>query len=252
MKLDCVITSCNDNPMYMNFIPLFIQTWKKLYNDVDIKIIFISTSLPTFLQPYSDYIVMFEPLNISTAFTSQYIRLLYPCITHYENGVMITDIDMLPMNNKYYSDNIKLYDNSKFIYLRNVLLESKQIAMCYNVATPCTWRSIFNINNIDDIKSQLIERFNSIIFSEGAGNNGWFTDQIDLYDKVYAWNKNTNNLIILNDRNTGYNRLDRIHIRLPLTPNIINNIKNHVYSDYHCLRPYDKYKHINDEIFNYL
>ena len=32
---------------HYDFIPLFIKTWNKLYPDVDVKIIFISDSIPT-------------------------------------------------------------------------------------------------------------------------------------------------------------------------------------------------------------
>ena len=36
MKLDCVLTAVNDDPYYMDFIPIFVNTWNKLYPDVDI------------------------------------------------------------------------------------------------------------------------------------------------------------------------------------------------------------------------
>ena len=59
---------------------------------------------------------------------------------------------MLPMNKTYYTKNIIEYDNTKFIYYRgNICLNSKQIAMCYNVATPKIWKDIFKINSLDDI-----------------------------------------------------------------------------------------------------
>ena len=98
---------------------------------------------------------MFEPIdNVLTSFTAQFIRLLYPCILNYKNGVIITDMDMIPMNRTYYTENIKSFDNNKFIYFReNVLFEHKQLAMCYNVAVPKIWKDIFKIN------SHLIELF---------------------------------------------------------------------------------------------
>ncbi len=42
MKLDCVLTSCNLNPLYCDFIPIFIKTWNKLYLDFDVKFVLIS------------------------------------------------------------------------------------------------------------------------------------------------------------------------------------------------------------------
>ena len=50
MKLDCILTACNENPLYMEFIPYFIKVWKKLYPNVDVKIIFISNKIPNNLE----------------------------------------------------------------------------------------------------------------------------------------------------------------------------------------------------------
>jgi len=254
MKLDCVLSACNLNTMYMEFIPIFIKTWNKLYPGVDVKIVLISENIPENLKMYEQNIILFKPiLNISTAFISQYIRLLYPAILNYTNGIMITDIDMLPMNSTYYSKYIENYDNNKFIYLRDVLLHDKQIAMCYNVATSKTWQDIFNIHSIQDINTRLIERFKNINFVEGAGQTGWFTDQIDLYNNVQSWNETNHNFVCLNDNNTGYSRLDRIHMNThTLYEPLKTKIKSGFFSDYHCLRPYSQYKNINDLIYDTL
>ena len=119
MKLDCILTAVNENTLYLEFIPIFIKTWNKLYPNVDVKIILIAKKIPEEYLCYKDNIILFEPIeNVLTSLTSQFIRLLYPCILNYDNGVMITDMDMLPMNRSYYTENIKPFDNSKFIYLR--------------------------------------------------------------------------------------------------------------------------------------
>lgn len=95
MKLDCVLTSVNEKQLYLYFVPIFIKTWNKLYPTVSVKIVLIMNTIPQELQEYKDNIILFEPIdNVKTSFTSQIIRLLYPCILDYENGVLITDIDM--------------------------------------------------------------------------------------------------------------------------------------------------------------
>jgi len=117
MKLDCVLTAVNDSRLYLDFVPSFIKTWNKLYPDVDVKIIFISKNIPDDLLVYKENIILFEPIdNILTSFTAQFIRLLYLYILNYTDGVLITDIDILPMNRTYYTEHIKPYDNNKFIY----------------------------------------------------------------------------------------------------------------------------------------
>jgi hypothetical protein len=251
MILDCVLTACNTNPKYIGSIPMFIKSWKKILPHVHVKIILIAESIPENISIYTDNIILFHPINgISTAFMSQYIRLLYPAMLDYKNGIIITDVDMIPMNNKYYTKSINNISDDKFIYMRNVLLENKEIAMCYNVATNKTWCDIFKINTIDDIKERIISVYKTIVYVDGHGQKGWATDQFDLYKYVMEWNKITNNLIILNDNQTGFNRLNRGFGRLNDT--IINDIKNGIYSDYHCYVPYSNYKEINDTIVELL
>ena len=52
MKLDCVLTAVNENKLYLDFVPIFIKTWNKLYPNVDIKIILIAKNIPDNLISY--------------------------------------------------------------------------------------------------------------------------------------------------------------------------------------------------------
>lgn len=253
MILDCVLTAVNDNPLYIDFIPIFIRAWKKLYPSVDIKIVLISKSIPEDLEEFKNFLILFEPIDgVFTGFTAQFIRLLYPCILNYENGVMITDMDMLPMNRSYYTENIKPFGNDNFIYLRgNVLLDIKQLAMCYNVATPKVWSEIFNIKNIEDIKNLLIEVTDNNVIEDGIAKKGWCIDQLFLFEKVIKWNLKTNRLICLNEKYTNFKRLDRSTLTI-INNIIVNNIKNGYYSDYHAFRPMSKFKELNYKIIDLL
>jgi hypothetical protein len=253
MKLDCVLTAVNDDTLYLDFVPIFIKTWNKLYPDVDVKILLISKNIPDDLLIYKENIILFEPIdNILTSFMSQFIRLLYPCILNYTNGVLITDMDILPMNRTYYTEHIKQYDNDKFIFYReNICFDEKQIAMCYNVATPNIWREIFEINSLEDIVNKIKTIYNQNTVVEGHGNTGWFIDQITLYNKVMDWNNKTNNFICLKESDTKFNRLDRDTFDIN-DINIQNNIKNGLYTDYHCYRPMSRYSEINNQIYDLL
>jgi hypothetical protein len=253
MKLNCVLTAVNEDPLYLDFVPIFIKTWNKLYPDVDVKVVLIAKSIPDKFLSYKNNIILFEPIkNVLTSFTSQYIRLLYPCILNYKNGVLITDIDILPMNRTYYTENIVAYDDSKFIYYRgNVCFNDRQIAMCYNIATPQIWKDIFKINSLKDIvKSiKIINTRNTI--NGYHGSKGWFTDQITLYNKVKKWNRKTHNLICLDEKETGFKRLDRNTFSID-DDVIRNNISAGKYSDYHCYRPMSEHSKTNWDIYDLL
>ena len=252
MKLDCIVTAVNDNELYIGFIPIFVKTWKKLYPDVDVKVILIAEAIPIEYEEYKENIILFKPIEfVLTSFTSQIIRLYYPCILPYENGVMITDMDMLPMNRTYYTQHIREYENDKFIYLRdNICFEYNELAMCYNVATPKVWKDIFNIHNVDDIRTTIKDIALSRVIREGHGQEGWSTDQQILYKKVMDWNQTTQNLVCLKESTTGFCRLDRE--TFVLDEQIQKNISNGVYSDYHCFRPMNAYRRINEEIYELL
>lgn len=252
MKLDCIVTAVNENQLYIEFIPIFVKTWKKLYPNVDVKIILIAHAIPKEYEEYKDHIILFEPIEyVLTSFTAQIIRLFYPCLLPYENGVMITDMDMLPMNRTYYTEHIRDYDNDKFIYLReNVCFDYNEIAMCYNVATPKVWKDIFKIESIEQIRNTIKDIGLSRVIDGAPGKEGWDIDQRLLYKTVMEWNSRTQNFECLKESTTGFCRFNSLYFAM--NDEIRHRIKNGVYSDYHCLRPMSTYRTINEEIYELL
>lgn len=251
MILDCVLTAVNEKPLYLDFVPIFIKTWNKLYPDVDVKIILISNKIPDNLLLYKNNLILFEPIkNVLTSFTAQFIRLLYPCILNYNNGVMITDIDNIPMNRTFFTKNIENISDNKWINLRD-WDTNNQICMMWQVAKPTTWKQIFHIENLQDIKDTLISVNNTINYIDGSNKKAWFTDQIFLYKKVMKWNKKTKNYIFLKDKQTNFKRLNRNRFNIS-DIKIRENITKEKYSDYHCYRPMSKYYKLNWDIYNLL
>jgi hypothetical protein len=238
------LTSCNLNKLYCDFIPIFINSWNKLVPEAKVKIVLIANDIPEEFKVYSENIILFNPIEgVSSAFTSQYIRLLFPALLNSGNGVLITDMDMIPMNRKYYVNSIKHIPNDKFVYYRDWTdPHHREIAMCYNIATSTTWSDIFKIKNTYDIISRITDIYKTINYSDTHGGNGWNVDQLSLYSNV---SKNPN-FINLTDSACGFSRYDRVSFRLD--DDILQNIKNGLYSDYHALRPYNDYKKVNDVI----
>ena len=253
MKLDCVLTAVNEDPLYLDFVPIFIRTWHKLYPDVDVRIVLVAKSIRDDLLPYKDNILLFEPLDgILTSFVSQFVRLLYPCILNYDNGVVITDIDMLPMSRSYYTESIAPYDNSKFIYYRgDCCMDLREFAMCYNVATPRVWRDVFGMSSLEDIRRRLVWVSKRAAILPGHGSQGWNTDQRVLYSVVMDWNVKRGNLVRLDDTRTGFRRLDRgtFDIR---DKQIQKRIANGAYTDYHACRPMSEFREVNYAVYDLL
>ena len=244
MKLEYVITSCNLNKLYCDFIPIFIQAWNKIIPEAKVKIILIAENIPEEFDEYKENIILFQTLeNITSSFISQYIRLLYPALINSEEGIIITDIDIIPMNKDYYTESIKNFEKDKFVYYRDFYFpRPPQYSMCYNIATSKTWSEIFDIHSEEDIIKRLKERFSDF----------WCRDQEDLYIYINKWSKKETHFIMLNDKITNYHRLCRSQFR-GLNNKIINNIKLKKYSDYHMLRPHsENNKKINEKILECL
>ena len=250
MKLDCVLTATNDIPLYSDFIPIFVKTWKKLHPDVDIKIVYIAENLPEKYKEYEEHIVMFPPIEgLKTSFTAQYIRLLYPCLLEYENGVLITDMDMLPLSTTYYTD-LSECSNNNFACFTKELTTKKgthinQLPICYNIATPSIWSQVFNVKTMEDLKERLI--------SYRKTAQRWCTDQSSLYTSVVKWNAETGDYIPL--MKTGWGRVSfcrKGNVDYSLSNITKNGISEGRYRDFHCPRPYEKYKELIDEVYDLL
>lgn len=243
MKLEYVVTATNLNEAYLSFIPLFCKTWKKLYPLVKVVIVMISDTIPDKFVAYQNSIYLFPPIpEVSTVFTSQFIRLLYPCLLQSKGGVLVTDIDMIPMNREYFTSSIASASDNQFVYLRgNVLDNKQQMAICYNVAHSSTWREVFQIESEEDIRTRFLDIQNSRDIS-------WFTDQLLLYEYVMRWNAREKRLLRVFDNVTGFNRL-RCRSNELSRYIIRKNISSGKYTDYHCAKPYSKYSKINSRIY---
>ena len=114
MILTDVLTATDLNPMYYKFIPVFIKAWRKLFPEINIHIVLIATEIIEELKPYEEYIKLFSPIEgIKTAFIAQNIRLFYPALIDAVGGVLISDMDIIPMGRSFYVNPIKGYFRRK-------------------------------------------------------------------------------------------------------------------------------------------
>ena len=142
---------------------------------------------------------------------------------------------------------MKKIKKDHFVTFRNRRLEYKNLVICYNCALSKTWSDIFHIKNKDDIINHLKNIYQEVNYEDGRLKKGWYTDQLQLYRYVKKWNEKTNKHVILKDEKTKFNRLCR-KTKFTLNDNIIYDIQNGKYSEYHAYSPYEKYKEINDNI----
>ena len=247
MKIDKCLVSCDLNMLYLDFFDIIKLMWKEICN-IDIILLLVADEIPPTLKNEPN-IILFKPIkNMSTIFQAQCIRLLYPALL--TGNIIISDMDIIPLNKKYFIDSIANYDDTKFISYRDAYLSQNMIGICYNIANTNIWKQIFKINNHDDIVKTLQDWYN-INYSGTKNCEGWFTDQEMLYTSLITW-KNNKDHIILTDNDLNFVRLDKRHKNYinKMTDTMIHNIKTNKYTDFHIMKPYSKYKNTINTIIS--
>lgn len=182
MKLSTVIASVNNNSEYYMFIPKQILFWNKF--NINFIAIFVGEKIPDELVMYSNNIILWNKnLDLNSAYVAQNLRMYYTSLIKLPDNemIMMTDMDMLPMNNKYYIEELENFSKKDFIYYRNI--DGNQIYMCYNASHPDNWSKLFNIYSEKDIEDRIIENYNEC-YNGIPGSTGWFIDQEIMYKKL--------------------------------------------------------------------
>jgi hypothetical protein len=187
MKLSCVLVACNENPHYLQFWPIVKKAWWELLQ-LPCIMVYTGPELPEELKN-DPAVIHWKPIPTwPTATQAQCIRLLYPALLKCDGAVMISDMDMIPLQKDFFlKDGFETFSESQFVSLRGIDEAEKQIYMCYVGATPKVWSELFEIQSIEDIyKTMTLWSSNSL--ADGShGGLGWCTDQLGLYNKVKEW-----------------------------------------------------------------
>lgn len=228
MRLTTVLSSVNNNSRYYMFIPFQIKFWAKF--KVKFIAVFVGDKIPKELEQYKDNIILWNRnRHVKSAFLGQNLRIYYPALLNLPDNemVMITDMDIIPTNYKYYKKDLNNFVKRDFIYYRNIA--GNQIYMCYNAAHPSTWGKVFGIKTINDVASKINETYQES-YSGNPGGSGWYIDQLVMYRNLIKYP-------YLKVLNRPIKRLDHIYYRNILKSGkkiAINNFDDvHFHRSYH-------------------
>ena len=230
MKIDYVIVSSDDNPMYKDFYPIVAKRWLELgYKTYYVNI----TDKDEIIENEYGIIHKIKSLDfVSTGFQSQVVRLFSSKFI--EGNIMMSDIDMLPINGDYYNQYLnELTDDNVIIYSGQPYSDVPYYPMCYVVSNSFNFRRYLEIEDVN--------------FSEyckmlsDAYGQAWNTDENFMYDRFQNYKEN---LVVKNDRDFS-RRVDRSNWNYN-----IELLKRGQYIDSHMLRPYNQYRIKIDELIN--
>lgn len=235
LKLDRVILATDANPTYIEFWPVVARAWQNIVG-LRPTLALIADDSVTVDETLGD-VIRFAPIpGVATAQHAQIIRLFLPFYFP-DDGCIISDIDMIPLNKDYFIQSIASVPDSCFVVYRDKAYGTALFPMCYNAALGKTFAEIFDIAQPSDIAKQIKNWFSL--------GYGWNTDEILLHRYLTTWQHYHQRCIKLG--HAVEPRIDRFDWRYQPS-----DIANGYYIDAHCLRPYSLYKKEIDLVLSYL
>lgn len=231
MKIDYVIISSDDNPMYKDFYPIVAKMWKKL----GFKTYYVNiTDSDEIIE--NEYGIIHKLKNVgigSSGFQSQVVRLFS---SKFINGnLLMSDIDMLPISSNYYNQYLnQLTKDNVIVYSGQPYGDVPYYPMCYILSDSSNFVKYLDIENMNfsEYCKFLLDKY----------GEAWNTDEHFMYDQF----ENHKNKIIINSRDLT-RRIDRGNWTYSL-----ELLRNGHYLDSHMLRPYSNYKKYIDELIAYV
>lgn len=238
LVLNRVILASDENSDYLEFWPIAAKAWKNIVGLTPT--LFLITDNDFYIDDICGEVIRIKPIaGIKTSLMAQVIRLLGPALFP-EDGCLVSDIDMIPLQKDYFFSSIKHCMPDSFIVYRDRarLPHTLRYPMCYLAGLGKTFGEVFDVNNINDIVYK-IEQW-SIVFAQK-----WETDELALFKSLKEWKKYDTHCVKLGH----YNPL-RI-LRFGIYDYSEISLKKNEYVDIHCPRPYSSYKSIIDEIVEF-
>ncbi|MBC8297271.1 MAG: hypothetical protein H8E55_15945 [Pelagibacterales bacterium] len=247
MHIDRVILSSNNSEKYLDFWNIVSESWVKIANIRPT--LFVVSEKDLGLNTKYGEVYYQNPLgssDISTASQSQILRL-FAASKFSEEICLISDLDMMPLQYKYFHDQIKpVPDDNIVFYSSDAYLPNgpsyPAFPMCYMLAKGKTFEEILGAT-YDDFSREMIEWM--------GYSYGWFTDEKVFYKKWNDWIDQSKRTTLLR---RGFNISDAHTMkRIDRAYNSFydkNMLRDGYYVDYHMPRPYSLHKNLIDRIYN--
>ena len=229
MKIDYVIISSDDNPMYKDFYEIVAKRWFDLgYKTYYINITDVDDEI---INQWGTIKKIKKIDGIPTGFQSQVVRLFSHNLI--DGNLLTSDIDMLPISKTYFDNISSEFKEDKILICSGQPYgDTPFYPMCYVVSNNKIMTKCLGIDNYN------FEEYCKMLQTNYGLN--WNTDENFLYDQC---EKNQELLVIKN--RTFSNRIDRSKWDYNL-----ELIQNDYYVDSHLLRPFNEHKKEINKLIN--
>jgi hypothetical protein len=249
-----VFISTNEHPLYIQFWPVVATMWRKLGKD---PILALVTNKPEeeweWMKEFGEVVQFPVRVDIPAGNWAKLARwriyYKYP-----EDIGMVSDIDMLPISEEYFSSYPDEWDESKLLikgYDAYGGGRDRKFPGCYMIARGDIWKEIINPNNLsqDEWVESLIGTQKYDHKEDPSKAHSIFSEESLMRVAVYRWNPERNR-IVPESRPYGW---PPIKTRICRSQWVIdkNRLNKKMYIDCHSLRPLDKNINALMPIFNY-
>lgn len=232
LKLDRVILATDAHPDYIEFWPTVAKAWQNM--GIKPTLALIAHADVQIDESLGD-VVRVEPIDgIPTSFQAQTIRLLLPTL-YPDDGCILSDIDMIPLNRAYFVDSVAHCPDDSFVVYRDKAYHEheQKYPMCYLAAQGSTFQEIFHVATLSGIRKKIQALYDLDL--------GWNTDELMLYYYVNEWKDFETRCVKLG--HGVQNRVDRSH-----WVHDSGLLRSGHYIDAHCPRPYSRHKKSIDKL----
>lgn len=247
MKIDNVILSSDSNPTYLDFWPIVSKIWKTKFN-IDPVLLYIDTNHNISIDEKYGKVIKIKPINnIPIYLQNQWVRFWYPS-QELDKTWIISDIDMLPISKKYFINNCENIDDDIYVHLNPCLdINAGNLPACYHVGKGHTFKEILQLHENWDDSINEINNSKTGMDQGGflAGKKQWGADEICSTIKILNYRSRNPDRIkfIQRGKNNSEFRIDRSNWNYNA-----KSVKNDLYADCHCVRPYNLYKKEIDDL----
>lgn len=243
MKIDKVILSSDDNPIYLDFWEVVSGVWQELF-DIEPILLYFGDGNPS---TKFGKIIYFDKNDYSPSLNTLWSRYWYPQ-KEPETTFIISDIDMIPMSKYYFIEQLKDIEEEKYVHLVGY---HRPIPSCYHLAKGKLFKKILELPEkfedcLDMITKSNIGMTYNVPFSNKLEKQ-WGSDEEYATKKIENYMKENSKQFVMINRAPRTNRLDRANWRYSK-----EEILNHKFYDCHSIRPYFNFKTEIDKVINIL
>jgi hypothetical protein len=270
MKQFNVILSCDSNPLYSQFIPTVCQAWKILFPECKTNLAYSEKINAIDGLKYKQFIRILFEYDRYKLLTRDIAKILpqktwsqiarHLLATQFKDEiVMLNDIDLIPLQRKYYEQILNYYEDGKIILIGydsyQGTKDEGKFPMGYATASGNTWKEIINPKNLSlndlFIEWKFMEKMfdNSENIFDGSlyPSPTHFSDESFLRKLLTIWNHPGRIISLKRGFESGIDSLDRAKWYMNE-----NKLFSGDYVECHCLRPIREYLEHVQPIFEYL